>query len=596
MRAGSAGGCGRGGQAAPGAGPAPYDGSEMTDPRGSSYRSRNSGDPGLFGYEGKVTLDGTPLSELPDIRRQSPEIERYLLPFQRVIYVRDLCSDLEPCPQLSAHPSSSKALLDLMGVARLSDIGKQGPGLAALPLPGRRNVADLTLLEALFGRDALYMGLNLYDCFPQLLKTTLYKLAELQGVVYNSAKEEEPGRIIHWAPDPHGSLAKHISAVNHWEWPHYGAIDSTPLFIRGVLRVLRDEPSFLEAEYLGLDGQVHTIDHALHAASTWLDGRLRSNREGLLEFKMSQPRGIWNQAWKDTPESYMHADGSYANHRRGIASIEVQALAYDTLLDLANYYKERSGGEQFARQDENVSLKTDSIMTLARNLKDTILDRFWLEDERGGYFALATDRDQLGNLRALAVRTSNMGHALHLLDGADPELERRRASLIKTLFSAEMLDRNGIRTLSSEEIRFVPFSYHCGSVWPWDNHVIAGELRRSGYFGLAHNLELRTWNIIDALGFFTEFVPGDNSSSPTALTITRVVDVYDGERDHWSNSYRIEKPAQETQAWTVEAIRAIKRGNQPLNPARSLSTAAIDPAKRQFELSLLNDLESPSVR
>jgi hypothetical protein len=567
----------------------------MTDPRASSYDGHNSNDPGLFGYEGKVTADGTPLSELPDIRPQSPELEPYLLPFQRVIFVRDLFPGLEPYPQLRVHPSSSKALLDLMGVAHLSDIGKRGPGFAALSLPERRNVPDLTLLDALFGRDALYMGLNLYDCFPQLLKTTLYRLAELQGVTYNPAKEEEPGRIIHWAPDPHSSVAAHISAINHWEWPHYGAIDSTPLFIRGVLRILRDEPSFLKAEYVALDGQVHTIDYALQAASTWLDARLRSNPEGLLEFRMSQPRGIWNQAWKDTPESYMHADGSYANHRRGIASIEVQALAYDTLLDLANYYKDRPGGEQVARQGNNLRLKIDTIMTQAQNLKDTILDRFWLEDDRGGYFALATDRDQLGNLRPLAVRTSNMGHALHLLDEADPELERRRTSLIKTLFSSEMLDRNGIRTLSSREIRFVPFSYHCGSVWPWDNRVIARELRRSGYLGLAHNLELRIWNVVDTLGFFAEFVPGNNSSSPTALTVTKVVDVYDGERDHWSNCYRMEKPAQEMQAWTVEAIRAIKRSNRPLDPARSLPTAAIDPAKRQFELKLLNDLESPSV-
>src|SRR5262249_37084697 len=151
-----------------------------------------------------------------------------------------------------------------------------------------------------------------------------------------------------------------------------------------------------------------------------------SNPEGLLEFRMSQPRGIWNQAWKDTPESYMHADGSYANHHRGIASIEVQALAYDTLLDLANYYNERSKDEQVARQGENLRLKADAIITQARNLKDTILDRFWLEDDRGGYFALATDRDQIGNLRPLAVRTSNMGHALHLLDGADLELERMK--------------------------------------------------------------------------------------------------------------------------------------------------------------------------
>ena len=97
-------------------GPTPYDGRKMTDPRASSYHGHNSSDPGLFGYEGKVTADGTPLSELPDIRHQSPQLEPYLLPFQRVIYVRDPLPVLEPYPQPRAHPSSSRALLDLMGV------------------------------------------------------------------------------------------------------------------------------------------------------------------------------------------------------------------------------------------------------------------------------------------------------------------------------------------------------------------------------------------------------------------------------------------------------------------------------------------------
>jgi hypothetical protein len=566
---------------------------EMTTPRDESHRDRATST-GLFGFEGKLAPDGTPLRELPDLRHLTPQLVPYLLPFQRVIYVRDLLPLAGPHLKRGTHPSSSRALMRLMRVSHLSDIGKYGPGNAALPLPEHRHLPEFTLLDALVGRDALIMGLNLYDSFPQLLRSTLYRLAELQGVKDNPASEEEPGRIIHWAPDPHSYVAEQISALNGWEWPHYGAIDSTPLFIRGILHVLDDDPGFLTASYVGVDGQEHQIRHALQAAADWLERRLQSNTEGLLEFHMSQPRGIWNQAWKDTPESYMHADGTYANHAQGIASIEIQALAYDTLTDLAHHYARQIECAGASPGEAGLSAKLKSVAARARDLKERVREMFWLEDDRGGYFALATDRDELGRPRPLAVRTSNMGHALHLLDGDDPETARRRQALIETLFSDELLDHNGVRTLSSSEIRFVPFSYHCGSVWAWDNQVIVKELRQAGYPALARDLERRTWRVVDTLGFFAEFVPGNNPVSPSELTITNVVDIYDGEREHYSNCYRIEKPAQEVQAWTAEAIRTIKRGCHPLQPELSAPTAAADPAKREFEVRLLSGAGLPS--
>ncbi|HSW74992.1 MAG TPA: amylo-alpha-1,6-glucosidase [Candidatus Saccharimonadales bacterium] len=541
--------------------------------------------PGLFGFEGKNALDGTPLSELPDFREQVPELQPYLLPFQRVIYVEENLLNADSALSARSHPSSSHALLELMGVTSLKEIGNCGPGNAAQSLPEHENDEQVNLLGALFGRDSLHMGMALYSSFPNLLKTTAVRLAELQGVAANMANEEEPGRIIHWGADPEDPIAKHITEVNFWEWPHYGAVDSTPLFIRGVLKVAKDNPAFLGQTYIGRDNETHTMQDALDAATGWLEKSLQNNPEGLLEFKMLQERGIWNQAWKDTPESYMHADGSYANHRQGIASIEVQALAYDTLIDLATHYKQQNRGA-------DTQVKAAILESRAAQLKQTVLDKFWIEDESGGYFALGTDRDENGQLRPLAVRTSNMGHALHLLEGDSPQLAQRREELIKTLFSDELLDRKGVRTLSDLEARFAPRSYHCGSVWLWDNHVISQELERAGYSGLARDIDQRIWRTVNTLGFFVEFVPGDNATTPEAMTIRRVIDVYDGERNHFSNSYRIEKPAQETQAWTVEAIRAIKKKNQPLHPELSALSAAADPNKRAFEQRILSQAQS----
>jgi hypothetical protein len=268
----------------------------------------------------------------------------------------------------------------------------------------------------------------------------------------------------------------------------------------------------------------------------------------------------------------------------------VQALAYDTLIDLVHHYAGELDRCGTSVQVTDLKFKVELLAVRAHRLKDTVRDIFWLEDDRGGYFALATDRDQNDRPRPLAVRTSNMGHALHLLDDDDPEVARRQMALIETLFSGELLDRNGIRTLSSYETRFVPFSYHCGSVWPWDNQVIARELREAGYPALARDLERRIWRIVETLGFFAEFVPGNNAISSADLTVARVVDVYDGEREHFSNCYRIEKPAQEIQAWTVEAIRAIKRRYQPLRSDFYLSEIASDSAKRDLEARLSSEI------
>jgi glycogen debranching enzyme len=186
-----------------------------------------------------------------------------------------------------------------------------------------------------------------------------------------------------------------------------------------------------------------------------------------------------------------------------------------------------------------------------------------------------------------------MGHALHLLAGNDPELQRKRFELMRTLFSPELLDRNGVRTLASNEVRFVPYSYHCGSVWPWDNKVIADELRLVGAHGLAHDLEARIVRMVDTIGHFTEFVPGNNGETASELTIHHVVDVWDGDpkhgnRKHYSPFYRIAKPAQELQAWTVEAVYAIENG-------RSVPTQAKDPALRTFERNVLRNVRSPAV-
>ena len=256
------------------------------------------------------------------------------------------------------------------------------------------------------------------------------------------------------------------------------------------------------------------------------------------------PKGIENQVWKDSWDAYHHADGTIANHTRGIASIEVQVSAYDALLDAALIYENVLDDPQ----------KATSLRERAAKLKQTILTLFWT-DEKGGYFVLGTDRDDNNTLRQLRVRTSNMGHTLNsrLLDGDDPEIVQKREAVIRHLLSPEMLNVSGIRTLASDEVRFRPGAYHNGSVWLWDTHHIARGLRRHGYLEQTYDLDERLLNIIEVTKMFPEYVRGDNGPTPITNSVTITL---------WDELHQrknvLEQPPQEVQAWTVAAILAIK--------------------------------------
>jgi glycogen debranching enzyme len=529
-------------------------------------------------------------SPLADYRDQVPDLIPYLLPGQRVIKVEH--SWVAPPPR--RHPSALRALMRLTAADRLADIGAHGPCLAALARPENEQVEGLRLFEGVFGRDALYMGLALYDRYPQLLEPTLLRFAELQGVRTSPASEEEPGRIVHWVLDADDPIARNITALNQWDWPHYGTVDATPMFISGIALVAARKQDFLRTPYISREGRKCTMWQSFSAALAWLEQRLDANPDGLLEFWMQQPRGISNQAWKDTPESYMRADGSYANHKQGIASVEVQALAYDALIDAAALCRSAAGTPDSEQEPASLLRAASRYIERAEQIRGAVLEEFWLEDERGGYLALGTERNETGSLRPLAVRTSNMGHVLNsrLLEHADRKTAARVKALIRTLFSAEMLAPAGIRTLSCRGRRFLPGAYHCGSVWLWDNRHISRGLDRHGYHGLAADLDRRVFQVGNDSRIFPEFVRGGGKGEP--LLNERIVELWE-RRDHYSSVYRVERLAQEIQAWSVEAILSVKRRLNPLRPAPA---AASDPAKRKLETDILSgiDLRPDAIR
>lgn len=451
-------------------------------------------------------------------------------------------------------PSSLEQMMRLTQAKLASEIGRFGPAKAALSFD--ENAPEhLRLYDTLFGRDSLRVAIDLISTYPELARTTVLELARLQGVTTNQEREEEVGRIVHEARSPDDPIAQMLSRDRGWGWPYYGSVDATVEFIRTLTaytQLSEENRAFLAEEYTDRNGQAQTVSHSLEMALSWILRRLEANTDGLLEFHTPLPHGIENQVWKDSWDAYHHADGTIANHEQGIASIEVQASAYDALIDSAELF-------------EDILDKPDQAQELrarADRLKQTIFGTFWTE-EKGGFFVLGTDRDEEGNLRQLQIRTSNMGHMLNsrLLKGDDPTIVRMREKTIAHLFSPEMLNVSGIRTLASDEYRFRPEAYHCGSVWLWDTHHIAKGLRRLGksenrpdYTEKADELDRRILQVVNDTHIFPEYVRGDDRA--VASVNEKTIILWD-EINNREN--KVEQPPQQVQAWTVAAILATKQ-------------------------------------
>lgn len=487
-------------------------------------------------------------------------------------------------------PTGMDALLRLAQADRPGRIGDFGPLLASIALKGRGSNPEFHRYETIFGRDSLRAAIDLVEDFPVLAHATLVKMAETQGVTTDATREEEPGRIAHEIRDPATDpIAQHLTAERGWGWPYYGSVDATPEFIRTLAAYCRSTHegfAFLKHTYVGRDNVLHTMREAFEAAAGWIGHRLDANREGLLEFKHASPGGLENQAWKDSWDAYFHCDGKIANHHYGIASVEVQRVAYDALCDAADIYK-RLGEKSRARE----------LRHRAALLYAAIMDLFWT-DEHGGYFVLGTDRDSRGRLRQLKVRASNMGHLLHsrLLAGAEPEVRRRREAVITQLFSPDMLCLNGIRTLASDEVRYRPGAYHDGSVWIWDNYMIASGLATLGYHGLARHINNKLLEDVTVTRRFPEYLRGDND--PGYRLNTRIVEVMDQTN---KRTNLLEQPPQDVQAWSVAAILALKihhaQGMRRTTDERKLAFEdQILAAVRRQEKPLRRQRRTPAVR
>jgi glycogen debranching enzyme len=229
---------------------------------------------------------------------------------------------------------------------------------------------------------------------------------------------------------------------------YYGTIDATPLFVSlaGDYLERTNDLKLIQKIWPAIENALHWIDHYGD-----LDG------DGFVEYKVKSSKGLTNQGWKDSQDSIFYEDGRLAEDP--IALCEVQGYVYDAKIKASKM-------AEILNHDE----MADRLAREAQTLKEKFNEMFWCESKET--YVLALD----GKKNPCEVLSSNAGHCL--FSGiATPE----RAKLVaKNLLSENMFSGWGIRTISNNESRYNPMSYHNGSVWPHDNAIIAQGFSRYG--------------------------------------------------------------------------------------------------------------------
>jgi len=96
------------------------------------------------------------------------------------------------------------------------------------------------------------------------------------------------------------------------------------------------------------------------------------------------------------------------------------------------------------------------------------------------FFAEALDRDK----KKVDSFTSNVGQLLW-----SGIVDNEKAPFVaQKLMHEDMFSGWGVRTLSKASYAYNPISYHNGSVWPFDNSLIAEGLRNYGFDGEAKKI------------------------------------------------------------------------------------------------------------
>ena len=305
---------------------------------------------------------------------------------------------------------------------------------------GRLPAAGMPWFMTVFGRDSIITGIQTLLLGPELGRSVLEELAELQATEDDPDIDAEPGKIVH--------EVRRGKASESWFARYYGTVDATPLYLVLLSEVWRwtDDTRLVTA-----------LREPAMRALEWIDRYGDRDGDGFVEYERRSKRGLANQSWKDSGDSQRFADGRVAVPP--IAPCEVQGYVFDAKQRIAEIARE-------VWRDRELGDRLDKE---AKELRRRFNDAYWI-DRRGGYYALALDGDK----HPVDSMCSNMGHLLW--SGIVPP--ERADAVVDRLMGETLWSGWGVRTMSSEDAAYNPLAYHNGTVWPHDNSLIALGLAR----------------------------------------------------------------------------------------------------------------------
>jgi len=323
-----------------------------------------------------------------------------------------------------------QSVSDLASLRMRSDNGGIGK------LPG----AGVPWFMTVFGRDTIITCLQTLIFGPELARTALEVLAELQAKDDDPSRDAEPGKIVH--------EVRHGKAARTWHERYYGTVDATPLYLVLLSEVWRwtDDAAL-----------VRDLKEPALAALDWIQNYGDRDGDGFVEYERRTEHGLENQSWKDSWDSQRFHDGTLA--QTPIAPCEVQGYVYDAKRRAAELAREVWRDRELASRLERE----------ADELRKRFDEAFWVDD-RGGFYALALDAEK----RQVDSLCSNIGHLLW--SGIVPP--NRIDAVVDQLMGDALWSGWGVRTMSTADAGYNPLSYHNGTVWPHDNSIIAAGLAR----------------------------------------------------------------------------------------------------------------------
>jgi glycogen debranching enzyme len=379
--------------------------------------------------------------------------------------------------------------------------------------------AGVPTYTGIFGRDTLTAAWQAALLGPEMLRGTLEQLARHQATENSAWRDEEPGKLPHEVR--RGPLSE-LDIIP--QRAYYGEQTAPSMFVVAL------------SEYWHWTGDTEALVRyrdTAHRIFEWAEQHGDRDGDGLLEYDRRSPKGLKNQAWKDSDEAIRYADGTLVSNP--IATIEEQAYHYVALQRMA---------EMLVALGEEA--EAERYLDRARALHRRVNEAFWLSDE--SFYAMALDPAK----RPVTSIGSNAGHALAA--GMVPP-ERARA-VADRLLAPDMFSGWGVRTLSARHPSYNPYAYHLGTVWPVENATFALGLKR---YGLDEHVERLATAVFAAAAHFEDY---------------RLPELLSGQRRVGVEAPTIYPGSNSPQAWSASAVVQLAQvmlGLYPFAPARMLA-------------------------